>query len=272
MTQSGLMASGNPQANPLPRAQIAQFYRLLISLNRRNEGLSVTRAVWSRFSKKATMYIWIDALCIPLEDSLRKQAIALMYSVYQNATKVLLLDEPLLNVSFERPEEELCFRITASPWMRRAWTLQDGGLARSLFIQFANGPVRVETMIQRLVARTTGSESYNVILMQSCMILQYVQKCGEESDALLVLVHRILEDRSTSKPVDKKICLATMLRCDMPRVMEAKGQSRAQRVYEQFKLIPSSFFWHRGPCLDVPGVPMGAQRHFQYTCKRIKCC
>ena len=245
---------GNPRSNTLPRCQCSRLYELLSHLSDRMEGLSLARNALSRFSKRATVYVWIDTLCIPHVKELRKQAINLMYSVYQKATKVLLLDESLLQVSSSRPLEELCFRITISPWMRRAWTLQEGALANTLFIQLADGPIHVQSAIDSLARRAKGTESYNITLMESCIILQYLESCRLGVDeSQVTIVHSGLIDRSTSHEEDKKLCLAIMLGCNMQRIQEAKGEERTKRIYEQMQYIPDSFFWHRHACLSIQG-------------------
>ena len=246
---------GNPDGNTLPACQFSRLYSSLDSLSDRNEGLSLARNAWSRLSKKDTVYLWIDTLCIPREKALRKKAINLMYSVYQKATKVLLLDESLLNIPSKRPMEELCFRITASPWMRRAWTLQEGALASTLFAQFADGPLHVESAIESLARRTTGTESYNITLKESWITLKYVQSCRPGmDDAPVTLVHSGLIDRSTTHEEDKELCMAIMLACDMQPIQEAKGEERTKRIYEQMQYVPDSFFWHKNACLGVPGL------------------
>lgn len=245
---------GNPHATTLPRCQILRLYSLLDNLSNRMEGLSLGRNAWSRFTKKDTVYLWIDTLCIPRPKELRKKAINLMYSVYDKATKVLLLDESLLSISSERPLQELCFRISVSPWMRRAWTLQEGALASTLFVQFANGPVHVESAIEQLARRTSGTESYNITLMESCISLNHVRDCRTGvTDAQVTSVHDGLVDRSTTHEKDKELCMAIMLACDLAPIQESKDEERTKRVYEQMEYIPDSFLWHLSACLSVPG-------------------
>ena len=245
---------GNPDGNTLPRCQFSRLYSLLDTLSDRTEGLSLARNAWTRFSKKDSVYLWMDTLCIPREKTLRRKAINLMYSVYQKATKVLLLDESLLSISSKRPMEELCFRVTVSPWMRRAWTLQEGALASTLFVQFEDGPLHIESAIESLARRTSGTESYNITLMESCITLRYVQSCRPGmDDTQLTLVHSGLIDRSTTHEEDKELCMAIMLACDMQPIQEAKGEERTKRVYEQMEFVPDSFFWHRHACLSFPG-------------------
>jgi hypothetical protein len=84
----------------------------------------------------------MDTLCVPVGDDhkeLRKQTISQMRRIYENADRVLVLDNWVeeLSVSSSIYEKEL--RICLPNWQHRLWTLQEGVLAQQLCIQFRDG-------------------------------------------------------------------------------------------------------------------------------------
>lgn len=76
------------------------------------------------------VYLWIDTLCVPVEEEFRKLAISRMRKVYLDAYHTVVLDSTLQHFNAQDcPKEELALRIGVSGWMRRAWTLQEGALS-----------------------------------------------------------------------------------------------------------------------------------------------
>ena len=109
-------------------------------------------------------YFWIDTLCCPAQSGeLKSGAISRMRNTYMCADKVLVLDSYL--EAFPPPAEkdllphtttvepsalERCVRLRYSNWVRRLWTLQEGALAKQVWIQFADKPVELETLFVEL--------------------------------------------------------------------------------------------------------------------------
>ena len=80
---------------------------------------------------------WIDTLCVPLHESSRKRSLEHMEWIYKSASKVLVLDRRLLDVSANgMSAEEIGLRIMCSAWARRLWTLQEGSFQSRVFYRF----------------------------------------------------------------------------------------------------------------------------------------
>src|SRR6187551_2408176 len=97
----------------------------------------------------------MDTLCIPVGVAgdaadvasdighLKQTAIDKMAVTYAGASAVLVLDSELQqrSISADVPDVEMLSRIVCSTWMWRCWTLQEGAMARSAYIQCSNGAV-----------------------------------------------------------------------------------------------------------------------------------
>lgn len=242
---------GNPHANTLPQCQINRLHRLLTPIASQS---SLKNRIFGSRAKGETVYLWIDTLLIPLQKKLRKKAISRMYDIYKNAKAVLVLDRTLLDVSADRPAEELCFRLSAASWMRRAWTLQEGALANNLYVQFHERAVNPVKLAEKAYQRIWKSEPWNVILEECGTVINYITQSGDAGgDEQLHSVLLGLGQRSTSHPEDKEICFAVMLKMDMKRILDAEGAERTVRILKQMPYIPYSFLWHFQQDLDVPG-------------------
>lgn len=97
--------------------------------------------------------IWIDTICVPLEEDARMEAIKTMDAVYQNALAVLVVDQTLIDFDLASAVEkckedesgarlglkgwqiEMLMRIKVSPWAQRLWTYNEAFLAQQLFFQ-----------------------------------------------------------------------------------------------------------------------------------------
>jgi len=104
---------GNPKANTLPQCQLRQLAIRLTALSQYEKprlalcgfkGLLIDWRRWhfSCFDPTAPPLFWMDTLCIPVKEehaSLRCRSINQMASVYAAATRVLVLDAELFQIS-----------------------------------------------------------------------------------------------------------------------------------------------------------------------------
>ncbi len=237
---------GNPHNPTLPACQIERLYRLVNSLQEETRPQwSSVKTFFKRSSKIKPVYFWNDTLAIPHRKDLRKKAIKLMYQVYKNASDVLVLDRSMLHFStVERPLEEICFRVAASAWMRRAWTLQEGALAKSLYVQFRDRAVNVVDASESLTMKILQSDPTNIVLEESCSAVRYIMASGaSKDDGQLVNALTGIRARSTSHEEDKEICFAVMLGMNMDEILNAEGPARTAIIYGKLPYIPEGSFW-----------------------------
>jgi hypothetical protein len=207
---------------------------------------------------------WIDTVCVPTarKDTvtaegkhLRTRAIESMYTVYDGAEKVLVLDASVMRcVSGTSTLEEKVLTILCSPWGQRLWTYQEGVLARDLYFQFADEAIsysylkaeklklqrgKASDYFSRMVQLSKSSEKRKLKIEKTFGVDR--GKGGDlEDTACLDLVLQIwpllnivgdrkrygsgmdlqqicwdLKDRSTSKWSDESICLAILMKTDI---------------------------------------------------------
>jgi hypothetical protein len=91
---------GNKIRNGLPRCQLERIYKYISELLRMSAGIdninSLMRQEKNSYFK--TKLFWIDTLCIPLAEDLKKSAINTIPTVYARATQVLVLDSEIEQV------------------------------------------------------------------------------------------------------------------------------------------------------------------------------
>ena len=220
---------------------------------------------------------WMDSLCVPEVAHLRKHAIKLMADTYRDAAKVLVIDECIRRTCSEAKSwEENMFRIATSGWMRRVWTLQEGVLARELYMNFIEGPVLVEERNLLLKVRPGHMDSSHLHIPHQrgvewlwghalcCLvpILAY-RFCAQagvtpaNTTARRREVAKLLELRSTTKPEDEIIAIAALLPLDVDALLAVPGPDVAQgRIREcllQLREVSKRVVLHAcTPHLDLP--------------------
>lgn len=92
----------------------------------------------------------MDTLCCivgPRDDEesqrYKSKSIASMREIYGESIAVLILDPWLMSIQSTASVSEICYRIYASGWSRRLWTHQEGFLARDVYYQLQDKPLRL---------------------------------------------------------------------------------------------------------------------------------
>lgn len=130
---------GNPRANAMPRCQLNKLWDII--------------ADFRVGPSEPVLPIWIDTVCCPVETEAKKQVLRDMRLIYQAARRVLVLDHDLSRMNAEgKTAVEWMMRISASDWMGRLWTLQEGLLAgpQQLVFEFEDTKLNVGGL-QRVV-------------------------------------------------------------------------------------------------------------------------
>ncbi|KAJ9654038.1 hypothetical protein H2201_009055 [Coniosporium apollinis] len=241
---------GNPHFNTLPVCQLKRIQALVNGLYE---------------DDSHPVPFWIDTICVPLKESLRKTAIQHMKYTYEYAGKVLVLDAELQQYSREVPVDETLFRIACSNWMRRLWTLQEGSLGKTLHFQFQDGVVAFHEL------QPPPRESFTQISSETGSRLSCFDnlrfKIGEQGsmwlertssplakEARRIHIWEALRWRSTSKQEDELICVGTLLSFDKNRLESVPKKLRMKKFVSMQGSIPTDLVFARGARLAEGGL------------------
>jgi hypothetical protein len=224
---------GNSSENELPSCQVDFLYK------------SVRKVAGD------DAILWIDTLSVPIEQSAKRIAISKLRKVYTDASKVLVIDRDLMQVGSDQIERIL--QLLSSEWQRRLWTLQEGRLARDLFIQFKDGAVPVSELMATAPVTQVGKSNAEIFdffsLLKENLRLRF---SGEYKDPLRF--QAIVEDlapRSVTVKSDEPICLATLLGLELE---EFHPYPTMVDIYRSFPKIPQDLMFLIQPRLQVPGL------------------
>jgi Heterokaryon incompatibility protein (HET) len=132
---------GNVKGNSLPACQLKHIQE-------------IAAACWPEIisgNTSSSIAIWIDTLCVPLEQEGKRLALIQLHEVYQQADRVLVLDGELQRATLQSDLEERVVRICVSGWMRRLWTLEEGVIGRpKLTFQFLEGSMPLPLLMPSL--------------------------------------------------------------------------------------------------------------------------
>ncbi|KAG8422117.1 hypothetical protein J3459_010702 [Metarhizium acridum] len=223
---------GNPASNSLPKCQIARISKLIDDL---------PRAPGSTESPR----LWLDTLCCPVEVESKMICLERIADVYRKAHHVLVLDTSLTAFKYEgtSPAELLVRAFGCSPWMRRLWTLQEGALARTLQIQYADKAGNNIAMLTDLWTLGKQDSRYmriwQDVLNEFSQLLGFSPKTGPENflkwqQPQVTTLQRTLNFRTVSVPADEALCISTLMKLDTKYIAAGRGASqRMKRMWEK---------------------------------------
>lgn len=218
---------------------------------------------------------WMDTLCVPTFDkALRVIAIQGMRAVYNRANRVLVLDSDLLGAqgtATTLSSEEVLARISASTWVRRYWTLQEGLLAKNLYFQFAEDAFQISS---------PSNMNENILLHHFDNEVAYYANSTDfrmrSRSSITTTSQRVrdiwssLENRVASHSNDEPLCIATLLDMDVGQLLdpELPGGRRAERLWGMYKAIPLGVLCTPAEKL-LPPAPPWALAHMKDCTRAI---
>lgn len=106
-----------------------------------------------------------------------------MRQIYEGADHVLILDAQLNNFNATNIDFlEICTRLLFSSWTRRLCALQEGALARKLWVQLADDPVdldRIQTQVTHIYRTQFIHNQLTLVLAAG---LQIIRELGNRRD------------------------------------------------------------------------------------------
>jgi hypothetical protein len=267
---------GNPSDNKIPCCQAIRLGQLVAQLSGVHDQVP----------------FWIDTICVPLRKSLRKLAIRKMKSTYEKAILVLVLDSQLQKTSVGALQsfsdiafcKDTATRILNSGWMRRLWTLQEGRLAKNLNYQFADQAVPHMNIVLPLTFSRMFTNDYDPVavqmayhmlsITQATSAVSYLPEFREFSEVIgwddVNLRHALnaVAWRSTTKPEDEAICLASILNIKPGQFLDIDLEERIPQLLLQIRKVPTSLLFTPGEKHQVPGFSwcprsfLNSHRHY----------
>ena len=211
-------------------------------------------------------YIWIDSFCIPKgqrDEKLRHMAIRQMRWIYENATSVLALDAELVNLPTSGLDNrEIVLRLFLSGWSQRLWTLQEGSFNSNVFI--AVGPeaaYHMKALFLKVGRDSKGMNGHDSLGWELFLKAKLaLQDPGSKYDNQVESVRvqsaiRAIRTRSTSRPHDETICIASFFDLDVAPLLEIEAteddfaHERMRALLKMMPVIPDNILFANGPRL-----------------------
>jgi hypothetical protein len=292
---------GNPQANELPACQVRGLYETLKSVQeqdftrspfKRTRKLQLAGKVGydpfsyfmtfiaGNFSQSQPLRFWMDTLCIPVgseNGAWRSHTINNMAAIYVQAQSMLVLDD-CLRSSFPTGKSELeqGAQILCSPWMSRAWTLQEAALGLNRYIQVTDNKLiaSFESKESHLYrpdhVLTDGQTIYpneqegnfddlhaffrNMQTATSPVALPSIANSVVGAEELgevirFTKVWNSLSGRTTTMPEDLHVIIATLLGFSPQEVLNLPAKERMKAILRAQSQLPLALLYEQGPRL-----------------------
>ena len=189
--------------------------------------------------------IYIDTLCIPRDENVKKLAINTMARVYSTASIVLVLDSTLRTVDVGTSSAaRVLLQIITSPWNHRLWTLQEALLARELIFAFHDGLYKAWDLWGR-------GNSIPTPIGYECRL-----KLGEllvKKHMNVIRIARLLRRRSSSVPADEFLAVAPLLGISVEPLTSKEGEDRCCEFWILVKHVPCGIVFQLQEKISIEG-------------------
>lgn len=241
--------------------------------------------------------IWLDTLCCPVapKDD-KKLSLSKMRQVYEQASRVLVLDASLQSYSTTSMDVlEILARIFTSRWLRRVWTLQEGALAKQLWFQFADQALSLGELKATMEKIWPNSPQHKIIFFDIRYEIDRIEqffltKGYDGTGSNLRTLDEALLNRGITDVSDEPLCIGTLMNLpvkdflalgdDMMIALEQLGDGEKEKerkrqlqkqlrdlrmeamwklLAEKLKSLPAQMIFFEEARLDAPGLRWAPQ-------------
>lgn len=249
----------NSAGNNLPECHLKLFRECL-----ENTGSQYARPLNIPLEDAPPTAFWMDALAIPLNRTLQREAIKNMREIFLHATHTVVIANDLLATNLPDSYEEISFRIATSLWTRRLWTLQEAYLSREIYFCFGDRSKSLDVIEDSLAYdpfdEISLADSHVGSLFREeareCLdiVLSHERKLRIQNDrreakgrctaALLANVWRAVQGRGTACEEHEALALSTLLGAERLTdeisggfILEARPDGRNRPTKEQLERL-----------------------------------
>jgi hypothetical protein len=202
--------------------------------------------------------IWMDTFCIPVEEQyseLRKLSIMKMREIYKEASSVLVVDGEIRQVSKQVSRIEFVYRFILSSWEQRLWTFQEGYLAKNIEFLACDGAISCSSILFSSSEKRLQTSVINTAIDR--MKLRFTYSKSSSARTSIVIVLKLLENRTTSKRENEIIVLANILNVPNGPLQQTRDPEVEMIIFLQTLDktfgIPLADLFGRGRRLYIPG-------------------
>jgi hypothetical protein len=225
---------GNVKKNSLPSCQLLKLLATINALNKnQDQVLDLTKP----------MRFWMDTLCVPHDDVLKKMAILRMDQTYKSAEAVLVLDSELQKVSTDISLDEILVRIICSGWMRRIWTLQEGMLAPKLWVSFEDGFESLTSIMEASNSLAFRFKTVVTSALSAFWPMSHQVMDGMEKSHRFAAVWDAFQWRSTSKAKDAITVFSIIMGLPLDKTLSGTIEERMVQFFSQQLELPKSILF-----------------------------
>ena len=228
---------GNPFDNTMHACQLRLLQKRVNELREQHLG---DKSLAGRLQP-----FWIDTICVPAPEGPAKQkGMAMMETVYREATAVLVIDSDMRLVSSAAAPLQIAVTIIATMWWTRLWTLQEGVLAKRLYFQLSDVALSADDILQRSQEAHPVPADHPVIDFHSIAITEVLSEIRDLAFEKFRRNHREhvfsrLSFRWASRFADEPVCLAILAGHNVERVLRAGPHPHDRQ--EAFLLMQRNF-------------------------------
>ncbi|KAF2501715.1 hypothetical protein BU16DRAFT_205795 [Lophium mytilinum] len=265
---------GNPFDNSLPYCQLEMIQKLVDKLCA--ESLPATK-------QHSSPGFWMDTLCciVGTDDeskSYKKKSIQSMREIYGESVAVLIIDPWLMSIPSTASVNEICYRIYASGWSRRLWTHQEGFLAREVYYQLQDKPLKLPDVdelakeFQKKMAyqgypigfplQASGKTSFYYTTVKT--IVNGIQEGRIPQDNKWILYGHLADSlgyRSTTNIDDELLCVASVIgltvktyaKLEVEKSRKQTAELRMRAFLEEIGRFRQGIIFNNYKRLTIPG-------------------
>ncbi|KAK5129345.1 hypothetical protein LTR08_003575 [Meristemomyces frigidus] len=254
---------GNPEGNALPRCQIERLDA--IARNLKGTFVELLTEKWNTTAAEMVEF-WLDTLCIPVQaenQDLRDFSIQKTHEIYFKAGGVVVLDIDLLSLPKSATPLEVLVRTLCSGWRGRLWTWQEGMLALELRLPGRDCCFIIDPNEDDAEVKGPGLPRDLILFpIESSLRASYQDLINNAATRHDVAQHperafrimlKAITHRTTTRPADETVCIATFLNLNPERLLEAAPQDRMPILLSLLPVPSARILFTWGPRLQAQG-------------------